>query len=58
MSEFSTYPSNYVDALTLLYLQNQNLSGVSPEELVALYYEVYDKIKAANKEHRAERRIK
>lgn len=48
MSESSMYPSNFIEALTLLYLQNQDLSGISPEALVKLFYEVHDEIRAAN----------
>ncbi len=55
MSESSMYPSNFIEALTLLYLQNQDLSGVSPEALVKLFYEVHDEIRAANKHCRNER---
>lgn len=38
--------SEIVHALTLLYLQHQDLSPLSPEELFDKYKETYDKIKA------------
>ena len=41
MSEF---PSNKIEALTMLYLQNQDLSGKTPEELFKLYTETYYRI--------------
>ena len=44
-----TFPSNKVEALTMLYLQNQDLSSLTPEELVEKYYEVYGKIHDHNK---------
>lgn len=40
----STFPSNKISALTLLYLQNQDLSSLTPEDLVDKYNEVYEKI--------------
>ncbi|PHD94553.1 hypothetical protein [Bacillus toyonensis] len=33
----NTFPSNKVQALTMLYLQNQDLTGKSPSEIVDLY---------------------
>ena len=41
--------SETVHALTLLYLQHQDLSSLSPEELFDKYKETYDKIKAQQK---------
>jgi hypothetical protein len=39
-----TFPENKVDALTMLYLQSQNLSGLTPSELVLKYEEVHEEI--------------
>lgn len=36
-----------IEALTLLYLQSRDLSDVSPEELVKLYRETYERIAGA-----------
>ncbi|MEK5107042.1 hypothetical protein MHI57_09720 [Cytobacillus sp. FSL K6-0129] len=36
----STFPSNRTEALTMLYLQNQNLSDKTPREIVELYFSV------------------
>jgi hypothetical protein len=35
---------NKYEALTMLYLQKQDLDGCSPEELVGRYIEAHDKI--------------
>ena len=40
-----TFPANKFEALALLYLQHQNLSGVSPEQLLDWYQDVYAKIR-------------
>lgn len=37
-----------IESLTILYLQNQDLSGKSPEELYQMYIETYDKFKNIN----------
>lgn len=46
MSDVSlnTFPTSKYSALTMLYLQNQDLSNLSPEELLDKYDEVYEKI--------------
>lgn len=55
-----TFPDSYLEALTMLYLQNQDLTGKTPEELCALYwdtyYRVYDAGKAAHTEAKAKYR--
>lgn len=40
----NTFPSNRYEALTFLYLQSQDISSLSPEELIEKYYDVYRKI--------------
>lgn len=50
-----TFPANKVEALAMLYVQNQELSNRTPAYLLDLYYEAYDKIRAHEKEVRAER---
>lgn len=42
--ELSTFPTGKVSALTMLYLEKQDLSNVTPEELVDKYQEVYERI--------------
>lgn len=39
-----SYPSNLTEALTMLYLQNQDLTGKSPIEIHELYWETYNAI--------------
>lgn len=41
----NTFPSNRVQALTMLYLQNQDLTDKSPSEIVDLYLSVTQEIK-------------
>jgi hypothetical protein len=41
----STFPSNRTEALTMLYLQNQDLSDKSPSEIVELYFSVLAGVK-------------
>lgn len=59
---FSTFPHNKIEALTMLYLQNQDLSNVTPEELVKLYADTLEKVKNADsarqKAEKEERRSK
>lgn len=40
----STFPPNRVKALTMLYLERQDLSGITPSELVKKYLEVEEEI--------------
>lgn len=42
---FSTFPSDKYSALALLYTQNQDLSGLSAEEIVDLYDDAYQSIR-------------
>ncbi|MGG0185156.1 hypothetical protein [Bacillus rhizoplanae] len=43
--DLNTFPSNRVQALTMLYLQNQDLTDKSPSEIVDLYLSVTQEIK-------------
>lgn len=49
MAEF---PNNRFEALAMLYLENQDLSDLSPSELFAKYNEVYAEIKEAHRKAR------
>lgn len=42
----NTFPGNDVEALAMLYVQSQDLSGLTPEDLVHLYDEAYEAISA------------
>ena len=48
MADF--FPSGYAEALTMLYLQSQDLSSSTPEELAKLYWETYYRISAAGRD--------
>lgn len=39
--DLDTFPGNATEALAMLYVQNQDLHGVSPEQLQTMYYEAY-----------------
>ncbi|MFC4771901.1 hypothetical protein [Enterococcus hermanniensis] len=41
----NSFPSNRIEALTMLYLQQQNLKDLSPEELTKKYFEVYKEVR-------------
>ena len=47
-----TFPSDKISALTILYMQNHDLSKKTPEELVDEYVTVSEKIKARFKERK------
>ena len=52
--KLSTFPNNKIEALTMLYLQSQDLSGLSPEELYDKYEETYEKIVEHHKQKNVE----
>lgn len=39
-----TFPKNECEALAMLYVQNQDLSGLSPTDLLAMYQDAYEAI--------------
>ncbi|MGH1833380.1 hypothetical protein ABE871_18235 [Enterococcus gilvus] len=41
----NSFPSNRFEALTMLYLQQQDLKDLSPEELTKKYFEVYKEVR-------------
>ncbi|KAB2444955.1 hypothetical protein [Bacillus luti] len=45
--DLNTFPSTKTQALTMLYLQNQDLTGKTPSELVDLYISVTEEIREA-----------
>ena len=47
-----TFPDSKIEALAMLYLQSQDLSGLTPEEILDKYDDAYQKIKAHNREKR------
>ena len=42
---FKTFPATREEALAMLYLQQQDISDISPEELVEMYFRTLDSIK-------------
>ena len=46
------FPSNELEALAMLYVQSQDLTDASPEDLYDMYQDAYQKIRD---HHRAER---
>lgn len=47
--EESTFPSDKFDALAMLYVQRQDLSGLTPEELLNLYEDARKKMRDQSK---------
>lgn len=39
------FPETKTEALALAYVQSQDLSGKTPEDVAAMYADAYDKIK-------------
>ncbi len=50
-----TFPRSFQEALAILYLENQDLSGFTPEQLVDMYHDAYEKICIRNKKWNEER---
>lgn len=53
---FDVFPQSTNEALAMLYLQNQDLSGKTPEEILRAYYDALNKIIAERKLMREEER--
>jgi len=51
----NTFPNNRVSALTMLFLENQDLSGLTPEQLAANYDDVFEKINLYFRETRKQK---
>lgn len=45
-----TFPSSRREALAMLYLENQDLKGKTPEEIQSLYFGAYEALKKDDKE--------
>ena len=50
-----TFPASKFEALALLYIQKQDLSGITPEQLLDMYEDAYKKMKDSAKEQRDHR---
>lgn len=55
--ELHTFPENEIQALALLYLQNRDLSDLSPEELYDEYKDTYDRIRQQRIEARKRKQM-
>lgn len=47
-----SFPETESEALALLYVQSQDLTGITPEGLLDMYQDAYQKIKAHRREKR------
>lgn len=52
----NAFPNSKISALAMLYLQNQDLSSLTPEAILEKYNEAYDKINKCEKTVRSEHR--
>lgn len=51
-TELRAFPQGATEALAMLYVQNQDLSGRSPEDICKIYWEAYYRIRRCNGEIR------
>lgn len=45
--ELNTFPKNEREALALLYVQTRDLSNATPENLLEIYHDAYNRIDEA-----------
>lgn len=50
--QFSTFPGSKTEALALLYVQSQDLSGKTPKDILDMYDNAYEEIR----QHKIEKR--
>ncbi len=48
----STFPETEYEALALLYVQNQDLNGLTPEQVFDLYFDARKKIRDYGRERK------
>ena len=53
--ELKSFPSNRIEALTMLYLSQKDLTHVFPENMARLYMETYKEIQQGFRDLRAQR---
>ena len=51
--KLSSFPSNYKQALAILYLQNQDLKGKTPTDLYQMYHKTMDEIDSIDEQENA-----
>lgn len=58
MSDFASqsFPSNKLEALTMLYMQKQDLTRLTPYQLLDKYYEIYEQLKSYDTVKRAQQK--
>lgn len=44
-THLETFPTNKFEALAMLYMQHQNLSGLTPEQVLDKYQDAYARIR-------------
>lgn len=44
-TNLETFPANKLEALAMLYMQHQNLSGLTPEQVLDKYQDAYAKMR-------------
>lgn len=44
-TQLETFPANKLEALAMLYMQHQNLSGLTPEQVLDKYQDAYAKMR-------------
>ena len=53
---FSTFPAGKCEALAMLYVQSQDLSSLTPEQLLDMYEDAYARLREHNRAKRNERK--
>lgn len=56
MSDFMYFPANKLDALTMLYVERQDISTLTPEQLLDFYENTHTKIREHNHDNRQRKR--
>lgn len=54
----STFPESTSEALAMLYVQSQDLTGKTPEEICEMYWDAYYRIFRCNGDVRKAARLK
>lgn len=52
MSDLMYFPTNKLEALTMLYVERQDISSLTPEQLLDFYNNTYAKIREHNHNNR------
>lgn len=50
-----TFPRSSIEALAMLYVENQDLSDSTPEQILDMYQDAYERICIRNKKRNEER---